>query len=612
VSASILNAQIRLPDQGTIGSSVIQDTLDSGILPLDTPVVMKYVLMGNPEIVHVQRDSFTWKDTKFDPLRFDQAFLGNLGSPVRSLAPSLSSVIGYSSGWDQYDPYYMSADSFRYYHQDIPVAKVKYSQGNKDNTFVKLDFGRKFAKGLSLSLSYDRMNQLGVFNHQHQKNTSFCIGVWHHSPSGRYDAFYNFLSNAAVGEENGGIDSIELYGNSLFTNAGLPVNVLHGLTTHKHRSFLTKQILHLLPDSTGLGFDLWLQANYSTGLYKYVDEDVDLSIDYYTTDYFFDQRGIRQFTFEKENQLSAGISLPWSAAKSTIQTSLRYRSISVEQEPGKRKITELFWEASGDFQWIKALQLKGRMSLGLGQASGSFLFRAEGILNSVLVGKFSGYWSIMGRNPYLVESSLFVNQQLIYQSDLRDPLTNDIGVAWIWDKQNLNAGINWLVFDNYIYFNEQHQPAQLSNSFSLRRFFVNKIFDFNWFGLKGNLIWQPSPKRELAIPEFLYTAGLYGRIKIFNKKVTLMPGLDFTFHDGYTGVSYFPVNGRYFLTNEDAIPDYMRIDAALGLKIRFLKIFARMDNIKGLWDKKSAIYQAAYYPHFPAFFRIGIEAGFFN
>ena len=28
----------------------------------------------------------------------------------------------------------------------------------------------------------------------------------------------------------------------------------------------------------------------------------------------------------------------------------------------------------------------------------------------------------------------------------------------------------------------QHQPAQLTNSFSLRRFFVNKIFDFKWIG----------------------------------------------------------------------------------------------------------------------------------
>ncbi len=611
IFSGFLHAQIRDQNQNTIGTSNIKDTLDSGVLPLDTPVVMTYVMIGDPDILYDFRDTFIWEDMKHNPLRFDQGHLGNYGSPTRSFVPSISAIIGFSTGWDQYDPYYLQADSFRYYNQDIPVAKVKYSQASQEDTYVSLDFGRSFARGLSLSVSYDRINQIGEYGHQRQKNTAFGIGVWHNAPSGKYDAFYNFLSNAAVGEENGGIYSIELIGDPLVPDLKVPVNILHGLTTHKHRSFITRQIFHLRPDSSALGFDLWLKANFSTGLYKYVDADPDTMPDYYGSIYLFDQRGIRQFTFEEENQFSVGISLPWTAARSTIQSSLRYRSVSLQQEPDERKIRELFWEASGDFQWVKAIQLRGRMSLGLGQANGSFSFRAEGILNTGVLGKFSGYWSIMGRRPYMIESTLFINQQAIYQKNLRDPLTNDLGVTWQWEKQKLFAGIDWLVFDNYIYFDTMRQPAQLSGSFSLRRFFVNKEFDFKWIGLKANLIWQPDAKKELAIPDLICTAGLYGRIKIFEKKVTLMPGVDVTYHDGFHGLTYFPVNGRYHLTNGPAIPHYFRVDAALGLQIRFLKAFVRMDDVAGFWQDR-VLYQADYYPHFPGYFRIGIEAGFFN
>ncbi|MFZ1679070.1 MAG: putative porin [Saprospiraceae bacterium] len=611
VSSVTLKAQIRDLGQNALGSSEIKDTLDSGTLPLDTPVVMKYVLMGDPDANYSIKDTFTWEDTRHSPLRFDQAHLGNLGSASRSLAPSLSTKIGFSTGWDQYDPYYLQVDSFKYYSQDVPVTKVKYSQAGQEDTYVSLSFGRSFAKGVNLSMSYDRINQIGEFAHQRQKNTAFGVGVWYNAPSGKYDAFYNYLSNAAISEENGGISEPDLIGSQVVPNLKVPVYLLNGLTTHKHRSFDTKQIFHLIKDSSSPGFDLWMNTNFSTGLYKFADVPLDTSSAYFGSEYRFDQRGIRQFTFEKDFEMSAGISLPWTSARSMIQSSFRYRFISLDQEPQDRKIRELFWEASGDFHWIKALELKGVMSLGVGQASGSYLFKAEGILNTGLVGKFLGYWSIMGRRPYMIESIFFVNQTPIYQYHFNNPFTNDVGVEWNWEKQKLKAGINWLVFDNYIFFDTLRHPAQITNSFSLRRFTINKEFDFSWIGLKANVIWQPDTREELAIPDLIYAAGFYGRLNLFSHKVILMPGIDVTYHNGYHGISYFPVNGRYHLTNGLPIPDYFRMDAVIGMKIRFLKAFVRMEDLAGLW-KSRVLYQADYYPHYPGYFRIGIEAGFFN
>lgn len=602
------------PNLNPIGSSVIRDTTDSEVLPLDTPVTMTYVVIADPNEHHSFADTFLWDDNKHVPLDFYQSHLGNYGSPSRSLAPSIDLRRGFFTGWDQYDPYYVFADSFRYYHQHVPVAKIKYSQASQEDTYLTLDFGRTFAKGVSLSFSYDRINQVGKYFHQHQKNTALGLGVWHNAPSGKYDAFYNYLANDAVSEENGGlIDPESVYDTTILTDLGLPVFITKGITTHKYKLFTSKHIVHLVSDTTFVGIDLWVEGRVGSGLYKFIDEDAtsDTLRSVYYEPFLVDERGIRQFTALNEYQITGGFSLPWRTARSILESSLSYRSVNLQQEPEENRINELFWNASGKFRWIEPLELKGLISFGLGQASGSFVFRADASLNTNILGKLEGYWSIITRKPFMIEDKLYVNQQLIYDRDFENPFSTEFGVGWNWEEQSLKAFIQWIVFDNYIFYGSSRMPEQIAESFSLRRINVSKSFDFNWIGVKGHFIWQPDAREELAIPELLYTAGAYGRFKIFKKKVTLMPGFDITYHDSFKGVSYFPVIGRYHLSDGNEIPEYFRLDAALGVHINFLKVFVRIDDLIGLRNER-VLYQAKFYPHYRGNFRIGIEAGFFN
>lgn len=595
-----------------------QDSVPDGTTPLDTAVPMTYVLISNPDEVYEFADTFTWEDNRHNPLKGYQAHLGNYGSASRSLAPSLSSRIGFATGWFQYDPYYVHEETFRYYNQDVPVAAIKYSQGGQEDTYLTLDFGRSFAQGLSLSVAYKRINQVGEFAHQRQKDTGFSIGVWHNAPSGKYDAYYNYLNNSAVTQENGGVSEPDSIGRPNLPDAVVPVylttNLNTAISTHKQRTFLTKQILHLIKDTTGFGMDIWLKGSFSTGLYKYVDEDANLtavSASYYGPEFLIDDRGIRQYTYLMENQWSMGIALPWEAAHSTVNASIRYRGINLQQEPNERKINELYLDASGIFQWIEPLLLKGDISLGLGQAQGAFSFRAEADLKTGIFGHLMGFWSIVSRKPFLVEAELYVNQERVYQTDFLNPFTSEIGVTWDLRKQKLQAGIRWLVFDNYIYFDSNAFPQQIEGSFSLRRFFLTKEFDFKTVGFKGGIFWQPDTRKELAVPSLWYAASVFGRIKVFDKKVTLMPGVDINYNESFTGVSYFPVNGRYHLTNGPGIPDAFRVDLGIGLQIRFIKAFVRFEDFVGLFDDR-VLYQADYYPHYRGYFRLGLEAGFFN
>jgi hypothetical protein len=580
-------------------------------MPLDTAIPMTYVLIGNPQELHVFSDTFTWEDNRHFPLQYDHAHLGNYGSAARSLAPTISSDIGFSTGWTQYDPYYLHEETFRYYNQDVPVSKIKYSQAGQEDTYLSLDFGRSFARGLNLSVAYNRVNQVGEFFHQRQKNTGFGIGIWHNAPSGKYEAFYNYTSNAAIAEENGGVSVPDSIGRPNNPDYGIPVYITGGITTHKHRSFMTKQILHFAADSADFGFDVWMRAAFSTGMFKYADEEAKSAAAYYGEEFLTDDRGIRQYTYLTDNQWSLGITLPWRVAHSTLDASIKYRSVDLQQEPNQRNINEFFLNIAGTFQWIEPLKLTGNLSLGLGQADGAFSFDARADLKTGNFGHLLGYWSVVNRSPYLVESTLYSTQLPVYQTDFLNPFTSEIGVTWDLTKQQLQAGVKWLVYDNYIFFDSIAFPQQIGESFSLRRIFLTKAFDFKRVGMKGSIFWQPDTKEELAVPELWYSASLYGRINIFNKKVVLMPGADFIYNGGFAGISYFPVNGRYHLTYGSSIPDAFRMDVGLGLQIKFIKAFVRFEDFIGLFGDR-VLYQADFYPHYRGYFRIGVEAGFFN
>jgi hypothetical protein len=593
------------PEQAIADSAAVR------ILPLEAPVPVSYVLLDDPDAPYQHTDSLDWADNRHVPLSFMDGHLGNFGSATRPFRPEERQPIGAATGWRQYEPYYLHHGDFRFYNQDVPVAQIALSQASQEDTYLTVDFGRSFARGLNLSMAYRRINQVGEYGHQRQKTTGLGIGLWHDAPNGRYDAFYHFIANGIVSQENGGIAEPDTIGRPGWPDETVPIFITTGITEHKHRSFLTRHILRLARDSAGIGADVFAQARVGSGLFKYVDESAGQAADYYGDIFFPDSRGIRQFTFAREQELSGGLGLPLRKLRSFLQASMRYRHVRFDQEPVMRDINELYLEGSGRFHWIRAVDLRGDLSLGLGQAEGNFRFKAEGEISAGPLGKLTGRWQLTSRKPYLMENSLFVNELQVYAGDWRNPFVQDLGVGWIWEKQKLFAQLQWLLFDNYIYFDSLRLPQQAGSAFSLQRLTVSKAFDFDWVGLRGTVIWQPDPDRRLAIPDLLAAGSIYWRIRMFERKVDLMPGVDLTYHGGLPGNSYFPVNGVYHLTGGPDSPTYWRVDAGVTMKISFLQVSLRIEDVAGMFSDR-VLYEADFYPHYPGYFRLGLSASFFN
>ena len=142
-------SQLTNPDlKGTIGKAET-DSVPPGIMPLDTAVPVKYVLIGNEKRIYTEEDSVTWKTFNGDPLVFGLAHLGNLGSAYRSLELNSDQPIGFSTGWLQFENYFPHEETFKYFVQQTPVAKIRYDQAGREDTHIALEFGKRFENGTS-------------------------------------------------------------------------------------------------------------------------------------------------------------------------------------------------------------------------------------------------------------------------------------------------------------------------------------------------------------------------------------------------------------------------------------------------------------------------------
>ena len=105
-----------------------------------------------------------------------------------------------------------------------------------------------------------------------------------------------------------------------------------GLSEHNQRILVTHQIFRLTGSGEKPGIVLWLRGKYRSGIFRFADPSTNQSLPgYYDPIYLFDERGIRQFTNEREHQWSFGLALPLAALQSTIKPSLRYRNIRLNQ-----------------------------------------------------------------------------------------------------------------------------------------------------------------------------------------------------------------------------------------------------------------------------------------
>lgn len=549
--------------------------------------------------------------------------LGNLGSPARSMYYEMPTTKGLNPGHQAYDLYKFSFEDFRFYDTDIALSRLDYTQGlSQDDAMIRAAFGRNFDKGVNLSVNYQRINQLGQYVRQRAKNTAFGIGVMYRSPKGKLDGIYHYLSNSIVHEDNGGVDNVEFWLDSIELKRNVPVRLMDALTTHRSRQLTIQHHLHLLGsanDSVAQKADLDIIHTIKAGSWLYKFSDVELTGDetLYYSQFVKDDRGMRNFLSNQfiDNALDFQFryqnKLPEVPAH-LLRAGLQYRNSDLNQEPENSKVQEMFLNASGRLGISSKISLDGQAYLGFLDANGEYRLDANARLHLFKDATTWAQLNLYQRKPSLIEDRLFVNQIPVWSTDFRNVSVSSVQFHYVHPSFRLRLHGAAHVISNMIYFDASRMPQQLGPSVELLQMSASKEFRFGPFGVYGQLILQEYDVAQVALPHLVFNGQLFYSGYWFKKALLVRTGIDVLVTDAYNGVSYFPGTGQFYTDDTFLIPQYPAIDIFFSMQVKdIFKAFIKLENATAIVSEDHFT-QIYHYPQFETYVRFGLWMKLFD
>lgn len=557
---------------------------------------------------------------QYDPARgpnYDLLHLGNLGSPHRQalFLPYLKT--GFDFGMRQYDLYKHKPWEFRLFETEIALTDLFYSQSLSQNDgLLNAKFRREFTDGVKFTIDYLRINQVGEFAHQRAKHTAFGTAVLYEAPSGRYTGMFSYESNSIVQEENGGVVDFDL-----LDSATLPlmdpsiVYLLNAESVNRNRHFQLEHHLHFFRarDTTGQSGKLDIIANtsYDTEFYRFSDDRAEENSEYYSG-FLTDDRGVRTFMYARTFANTFALQYRGLGQKAMslpalrIRAGLGHRFIHVEEEPETNNLQELYLNGNAVFRWKNAFQLNAKGKLGFFDARSNYLLKGDLNYMHQHLGTFTAFAWIYQRRPWLIEKSLFVSQQPVWDIALENPNYQGIGLTWKVPGWKMELTGSLQVLDNHIVYLSDKRPFQITEPEVILALQAQKGFRVGHFGLENRVFFQQYDNAYLALPSWMYKGELYYTGRWFRRNLQVRIGLDYRIFSSFPSSGYFPLTGQFFYTDESDIEPYHAFDAFFSMKIKAFRVFAKLENIRSLWND-DVFYLVEDYPQFEGYFRLGLN-----
>lgn len=285
-----------IPNSGSFGGRGTGNTIDTvqQAVEIDT---FKIFYFNTHEIYRelAFKDSLLTNYThQLDPARqraYDYQNLGVAASAASPLVFQNNFRKGFDVGLHQFDIYRLSIDKMPFYRVERAFTYTEYDRGgDQSDSRIEVQFSRNFAKGVNLSLDYERLTQLASriqFPNQSAQATSLGLGIAFQNTNGRYKGYLSFVSNKNTQEENGGLVSEPIFDSDGEDNFATPssatVQTETAFTEYRNSAYQYTHYLNLrkpaepepearparrpvlppMPDSTDANFDSLLQARDS-------------------------------------------------------------------------------------------------------------------------------------------------------------------------------------------------------------------------------------------------------------------------------------------------------------------------------------------------------------
>ncbi len=575
---------------------------------------------------------------QYDPVRqrdLELAHLGYLGSATNFLVYQPRFRKGFDVGLHQYDLYQTTAETLPYYLIERPFSIIDYTRGAEQaDSYFTAKFGRNFAKGISFTIDYKRVSQLGEQNqylNQNNRLTALATGLWYQSQNGKYSSYFSYAANTVEHKDNGGVaiesnrDTLWGFLYTLEPSAGTVI-LADGQTRHAHREWSYTHYYRLTgkPDSIKSNkrtFGLAHQVLYNDSYYKFFD-DYDAGDTTYFYNWFpdlqTDDRGMRFYlkhkylrnnfrlmTYKKAGQVGNPKTV---ANKDFFEAGISHTWHNVQLEGATDTIlNDILIHGQLNFQPSEKLRLETYAHLGLGNNAGDYLLKGELFFDLGKAGELGLAASNQLYRPDYLQHQFFLTQRQVWNKDFKRTLETNIEANYLIPILKIKATGAYHLINNYIYFDTLSLPRQTGVPLSITQLILSRDLKFGVFHLNNTVALQAASESFIRLP------GIYGKHSLFyddtwfQDKLYIRMGFDLRYNDTFDGYYYNPVTGRFQLEDRQKINFFPSVDFWLTIRITKFRGFMKFENLSTMLSKNQLYYTTAYQPNQNPFLRFGFS-----
>ncbi len=245
---------------------------------------------------------------------------------------------------------------------------------------------------------------------------------------------------------------------------------------------------------------------------------------------------------------------------------------------------------------------------------GRLLFNAK-------IGGIKGSFTFKRLTPNHIDAFYFSNHYS-WNNDLSKINTVQIGATYYNPTLQLEAGYNNYVLNNYIIWNEEALPEQLSETVNISQITIQHHLNWRVWHLNNKIALQASTSKRIPLPVYYGQHRLYFENYLFKNALLTQIGIDLQTMSSYYANTFSPATGQFYLQSELKVPYdsslsssylfYPVIDVFANFKINKALLFFKVQHLnQGLLPQKG-YYATVNYPMPNRLFRFGVRWKFYD
>ncbi len=632
------------------GKPIKRDTTNQTLQhrdPLADSITIFYSYYDSSRIITID-SSINDFYTRF-PIPAHYVDLGNLGNAARSIIFNPNLQPGFDAGFHAYDIYRFNVATTKFYQTTRPYSETAYLLGSKAEQMIDLFHTQNRNADLNFALEFRVFNSPGGFKNQNTNHNSLRFNTQFQSKNKRYTNRFIFINNKIQSSENGGVKSDQKL-DSLSLNNPFEAETRLGSSTFNYRNFFSSQV------NTGTSYKetvLLMQHSYDFGQKdSLVKDTITYRLFYprlrlqHTIKYSKDQYIFEDFYPVYSDYLNY---LDYTLINDTVYFKEDWYNLtndfSIISFPDKKNLNQYIKVGAG-LELIKGKVFPFTKDFQNTYVSGEYRNRTRNQLWDVNAngklyvtgdysGDYAGFISLkrslkrntgsleigfqnVNRTPsFVLSDSLSAFPVLPHEAFKKENTTRFFATVFI-PPANLKLSGEYFLISNYAYMGSLYRAEQESGVINMLHVSLSKkIAVSKYFNLYSEVhLQQTTGNAPIHVP-MIYTRNRFAFEGNFFTNLFLSTGIEARYYTNYKADNYSPLNGQFFVQDDDIIAIRPSIDLYLNMRIKSFKGFVRLENINSVNPQDGFAFThydfaAPHYATRALWFRLGIWWNFVN